>query len=416
MKYFGKKQDALLNKATLSYWTNWVVNEDAAYFNEALFQKLYEQHSMKYNLVDEEYNKILPQSHNIDFLENYIHGFYQICPKDILDMVADQRVLALGTLTKETLAAIIKASEKANQELELLQKEFQKEYDKALHMLSPQGKASLRQSFHDARLITFYEDDSTLHLILALCNGADHLEDQYIKLCFLQGNVMEGSLQSSLHVWIHEELYYEEDHFELHIRFSGGDIVLQFEDIKSEHLSSYLTSDYPIPELENKEMFFGKTSDLINLGYMKQEEALKSWEGIMTEAEALEQEILYLKHEDSRGKLTIQECKNPMIQAITTRRYCYQIEFINEWRMIWENRQSMLEEPEKLWVRGKEIYQYIDTHLLDQLDLWIIWSDYNNNIQYESKIMEDFTLKHLEDIYRETAEGIVINRCVTLIR
>lgn len=401
LRYFNMEWDRLNFAVTLPEFIDGAgkISEEAAYYNDELFNKLYEEYCMKYNCFEDDLEK------KREFIKNnyqqWLDTIKDSLPESIKVQIPDIRILALGTVTTETYNIICSYANEAKSRLDNLIKNYERDKEKAESHMSDRVYETMNQCYHDSYLMDVCYEDKNLYMKLCLDGNSDNLEVQYAKLIFKNAVLVKGNIQSKLYRWKYHEIYYENDQFEIHIRFSDEEIIIQASDIYRESYKTFFLCDKSIEEKFNNEVFRGTIKELIEAGHVTRENTLDHpLRKSLGDTEFENVRLIRTKDLNSFGKLEVVKTPyNEMLKKITNKSYVYQIKFLNHWGR----------NPD-VWLRGPELLEYIKDNCNNELELWSVWSDSYEDIETRYIQLEKLCENDLESVYQENVDGIVRSR------
>lgn len=68
------------------------------------------------------------------------------------------------------------------------------------------------------------------------------------------------------------------------------------------------------------------------------------------------------------------------------------------------------------FLRGKELLQYILENCEQKMELWIVWTDHDGNIEVVNHNLTELTEEYLRTLYEDNDQGILTSRRVILER
>lgn len=160
----------------------------------------------------------------IDYLKNNL-------PKEILEEVADIRVLALDKSSKN----IKKKIEKYCNENEKIANKTMKSYEKYFETIQDKLPQKILEDyeFHDCEIISIdkVKDD----IVFTLDNSGGFTDIS--KIIYRNGEILENNLEENSY-WVYDEIYILDDGYEFHIGISSGEeydyITLRCSDVDFE--------------------------------------------------------------------------------------------------------------------------------------------------------------------------------------
>jgi len=171
--------------------------------------RMREQERLKYfipNFDPEQEKKRFKQAlrHNVEYLKKGL-------PDEILQKVADLRVLALDRVA-EDIKKEIKEYCKANHEaVELAMKAYWKDYKKSFKNKEPEFAEEF--NFHDCRIVSCRRKGKDIVLTLDNSGGFTYINQVIFKNCTIrkQDNLLHGAW------WLNDEIYKTNNGYEIHV-------------------------------------------------------------------------------------------------------------------------------------------------------------------------------------------------------
>ncbi|MEW9095469.1 MAG: DUF4085 family protein [Clostridiaceae bacterium] len=225
--------------------------EEAEYFCEEYFQKLYNEKLMEWLTLREEdasYRRgreeakesyIPTEPFNREKESKEFHKFFiydqeyikEILPKEILEKIADIRVYVLGKASCEVIKYVT-AFCKHNQKLvKKTIEEYRKYYKKALKSFD---RTIIRNIiFHDCIIIDIKETEQSLSILFDNSGGFTNINE--MKFENYEIIKQDTSLENSW--WLYEEIYKTKDKYELHVLLRNKNANLVEFIISAEHIS-----------------------------------------------------------------------------------------------------------------------------------------------------------------------------------
>jgi hypothetical protein len=406
MQYSNKERNLLSWARTLPFYCEWHITEEAATFQEDLFQEA----CMKFADYYTDGLKEIDQEEHLRTLYECIQKEMECnLPERIKSNIADIRVLALGYLTKEIYDELMEYSKSAELLLEQIEKDVHAAYQEGLSHLSNQAKEVMNRSFHDSRILDCGYEGKDLYFLLKMDVGFAPLKDQYLKLRIKNAEILEGTISKSLECWLQEELYYKEKAVMLNIHFSGGDVLIRAEDIGGDYCYSFLACDKELPLLKQEDIVAGKVKDLIQEEKLTIEDArMHPLFECMGEEAFMNMSILISGDFDELDRLNIKEMADPeAYRAYTDKTNLYEINLVNRPHI-------NIEEGISTWPRGKELLEYIRDNCNQELELWIVWTDCGGELEHWEFSLSDLSEDYLCSIYKDTPDGIVLSKKLTI--
>ena len=171
-----------------------------------------EQDSAEYEVEEYDEEKLTK-----DFLEMHqgeIEDLKTSLAKEILDEVADIRVLALGLSTQNVKDLV----EKYSQECE---KRFEKafnEYNKHWYSISDKVPANIKENynFHDCRILDIKKEGNYIVFELDNSGGFTNIN----KIIYKDAEILENNFVEGCY-WVYDEMYLCDKGYEFHIAVDG---------------------------------------------------------------------------------------------------------------------------------------------------------------------------------------------------
>ena len=171
-----------------------------------------EQDSAEYEVEEYDEEKLTK-----DFLEMHqceIEDLKTSLAKEILDEVADIRVLALGLSTQNVKDLV----EKYSQECE---KRFEKafnEYNKHWYSISDKVPANIKENynFHDCRILDIKKEGNDIVFELDNSGGFTNIN----KIIYKDAEILENNFVEGCY-WVYDEMYLCDKGYEFHIAVDG---------------------------------------------------------------------------------------------------------------------------------------------------------------------------------------------------
>ncbi len=134
-------------------------------------------------------------------------------PQDILDMIADRRVFALGMASKSVIAAVTKFCESNRENIESTGERYREYYDKQILKLKKDAKYVFANiNFHDCIIKEVRQSKEELVLLLDNSGGFTNIEE--IRFENYEIIKQEHPLEETW--WLYEEVYYINGRYEIH--------------------------------------------------------------------------------------------------------------------------------------------------------------------------------------------------------
>ena len=166
-----------------------------------------------------------------DFLEMHqdeIEELKENLPKEILDEVADIRVLALGVATEKVKDLVDKYSQECEMKFE---KPFN-EYNKHWYSIADKVPAHIKENynFHDCAILKMTKDGNDIVFELDNSGGFTNIN----KIIYKDAEILENNFVEGCY-WIYDEMYLCDKGYECHIAVDGENgydyITLQANDV-----------------------------------------------------------------------------------------------------------------------------------------------------------------------------------------
>lgn len=399
MLVYNDYWDKLRSGANLLNQYEWNINEDAREYNEELFQKAYETFAQRFEGIEKE------NTEKHEYIRQCYEAQYEIIADAIPDAIkrdiADLRLLVLGTITNEIYQRLLENARQADNQLIAMEEAYQKNLETVKEQIPEDDFDIAYAGYHDAFVIDCGCEDNNLYLILRLDRGLDNFHNLYTKVIYENAVLIEGNWSSNLYVWIYNEIYYTEDKIELHIRFSGGDVILRTDKLRKETYYSIFASEAPLEDKKNEEVFYGNMEEFIQAGHAAREESINHPLREHLGDEAFEKmNFMWSKYDNSFGKLEVHESPyKEYFYKITGRKYIYEPIFENSWTPDKTNSISK-------WTHGEEIMDYIIRNCKNDLEIWSLWSDNLDFIERREIKLSNLRIEDIEALYKETKDGI----------
>jgi hypothetical protein len=398
MLVYNDYWDKLSSQAKLIDHNEWNINEGAKEYNELLFQNAYEVFSQRFEGIEKD------EKEKKEYIRQCYDSQYKritdTISKDIINKVADIRLLVLGTITNEIYQCLLDNARQADAELIAMEHAFQVNIAFVKNHIPVEDYENAYVGYHDAFVIDSGYEDNNLYLKLKIDHGFDDFYNLYTKVIYENAELIEGNWNTDLNYWIYSEIYYKDGKIELHIRFSGGDIILRTERIRRETYHSIIASDEPLIEENSNKIFVGTMEEDSNAEHSITEDAQYS-----THNESLEKDffsnmrLLLSKYYGSFG-LEVHESNNKeFFQKLADKKYIYELKFENRW-LICETSGTTQ------WLHGEEIRDYIVNKCKRELEIWSVWMDSLEKIELKELEVSSLKVEDIEEIYKETKNGI----------
>ena len=171
------------------------------------------------------------QQFKVEIIGHLDDGMYDYNPKEILEEVADIRVLALDKSSKN----IKKKIEKYCNENEKIANKTMKSYEKYFETIQDKLPQKILEDyeFHDCEIISIdkVKDD----IVFTLDNSGGFTDIS--KIIYRNGEILENNLEENSY-WVYDEIYILDDGYEFHIGISSGEeydyITLRCSDVDFE--------------------------------------------------------------------------------------------------------------------------------------------------------------------------------------
>lgn len=166
-----------------------------------------------------------------DFLEIHnseVEDLNVNLPKEILDEVADIRVLALGVATEKVKDLV----DKYSQECEMIFEKPFNEYNKHWYTIADKVPAHIKENydFHDCVILKMTKDGNDIIFELDNSGGFTTIN----KITYKDAEILENNFVEGCY-WIYDEMYLSDKGYEFHIAVDGENgydyITLQASDV-----------------------------------------------------------------------------------------------------------------------------------------------------------------------------------------
>ena len=160
--------------------------------------------------------------------ENEIEDLKTNLPKEILDEVADIRVLALGITTEKVKNLV----DKYSQECEIMFEKPFNEYNKHWYSISDKVPANIKENynFHDCRILDIKKEGNDI--VFELDNSGRFTNIN--KIIYKDAEILENNFTEGCY-WVYDEMYLCDKGYEFHIAVDGENgydyITLQASDV-----------------------------------------------------------------------------------------------------------------------------------------------------------------------------------------
>jgi len=222
LKYFTKAWYELCQKT--SFHLSLTEDKKAETFSEAYFQQVYHDEWRKWLALQEEVHALLSARNVVrkpfdreeaakEFRDRYVHyrEFYESAlPEWILRQIADIRVFAMHKAARNVIDAVARYCEENERMVNSTVENYRKYIEEAKSAIGEE--IVKRFSFHDCRIAEAVSDGDALRLRFDPSGGFTDITEVELKDFRLIRQ--DGALEKS--TWLYEEIYKENDRFELH--------------------------------------------------------------------------------------------------------------------------------------------------------------------------------------------------------
>ena len=195
---------------------------------EALRQQLLEEEQNQQDVEIEPYDEEASTNDFLEMHQDEIEELKENLPKEILDEVADIRVLALGVATEKVKDLVDKYSQECEMKFE---KPFN-EYNKHWYSIADKVPAHIKENynFHDCAILKMTKCGNDIVFELDTSGGFTNIN----KIIYKDAEILENNFVEGCY-WIYDEMYLCDKGYECHIAVDGENgydyITLQASDV-----------------------------------------------------------------------------------------------------------------------------------------------------------------------------------------
>lgn len=195
---------------------------------EALRQELLENEQNQEDTENEPYDEEASTNNFLEIHQNEIEDLKTNLPKEILDEVADIRVLALGIATEKVKNLV----DKYSQECEIMFEKPFNEYNKHWYSIADKVPAHIKENynFHDCQILKISKDGNDIVFELDNSGGFTNIN----KIIYKDAEILENNFTEGCY-WVYDEMYLCDKGYEFHIAVDGENgydyITLQATDV-----------------------------------------------------------------------------------------------------------------------------------------------------------------------------------------
>lgn len=195
---------------------------------EALRQQLLEEEQNQQDVEIEPYDEEASTNDFLEMHQDEIEELKENLPKEILDEVADIRVLALGVATEKVKDLVDKYSHECEMKFE---KPFN-EYNKHWYSIADKVPAHIKENynFHDCAILKMTKCGNDIVFELDNSGGFTNIN----KITYKDAVILENNFVGGCY-WIYDEMYLCDKGYEFHIAVDGENgydyITLQASDV-----------------------------------------------------------------------------------------------------------------------------------------------------------------------------------------
>ena len=181
---------------------------------EALRQQLLEEEQNQQDVEIEPYDEEASTNDFLEMHQDEIEELKENLPKEILDEVADIRVLALGVATEKVKDLVDKYSHECEMKFE---KPFN-EYNKHWYSISDKVPANIKENynFHDCRILDIKKEGNDIVFELDNSGGFTNIN----KIIYKDAEILENNFVEGCY-WVYDEMYLCDKGYEFHIAVDG---------------------------------------------------------------------------------------------------------------------------------------------------------------------------------------------------
>lgn len=195
---------------------------------EALRKQLLEEEQNQQDVEIEPYDEEASTNDFLEMHQDEIEELKENLPKEILDEVADIRVLALGVATEKVKDLVDKYSQECEMKFE---KPFN-EYNKHCYSIADKVPAHIKENynFHDCAILKMTKCGNDIVFELDNSGGFTNIN----KITYKDAVILENNFVGGCY-WIYDEMYLCDKGYECHIAVDGENgydyITLQASDV-----------------------------------------------------------------------------------------------------------------------------------------------------------------------------------------
>ena len=195
---------------------------------EALRKQLLEEEQNQQDVEIEPYDEEASTNDFLEMHQDEIEELKENLPKEILDEVADIRVLALGVATEKVKDLVDKYSQEREMKFE---KPFN-EYNKHWYSIADKVPAHIKENynFHDCAILKMTKCGNDIVFELDNSGGFTNIN----KITYKDAVILENNFVGGCY-WIYDEMYLCDKGYECHIAVDGENgydyITLQASDV-----------------------------------------------------------------------------------------------------------------------------------------------------------------------------------------
>lgn len=230
MRYMTKEWYETAQKT--SYHLGLKVSKKAETYSECYFKELYKQKENEWlelwknvygisikNAILEEFNPEQEKLKHKQALQRNVKSLREKIPEDILQNVADIRVLALQVASREVKQKITKYCKQNEKKVNIAIATYQKEYRKQFSEYEPAFASEL--FLHDCTLLSCRKKGNDIVITIDNSNGFTDISEIRMINC----NIIKQD--APLHgAWcLYEEVYKSGDRFEIHFLFQKKHLI-----------------------------------------------------------------------------------------------------------------------------------------------------------------------------------------------
>lgn len=163
-----------------------------------------------------------PEQEKVKFrekLEFKIQHLEKMLPQEILQKVADIRVLALDYASDEVKKALTEYSESNRKAIEATQKAYWEEYKKIFKDEEPSFISNFK--FHDCKVVSCLQKGEDTVITLDNTGGFTNIKEIILKNCIIQK--LDAPLEGAW--WLYDEIYKTDEGYEIHVLLEKKELI-----------------------------------------------------------------------------------------------------------------------------------------------------------------------------------------------